>query len=192
MWVACVCRPQYCNSLINSNLNLAAAAAAWVSWRFCLQSVCTMSLSHYRRSTIWLVPHHSPQLPVGMATLGIIHNCFRCQWTWNGISNSFIFILISHLSKIMYLMSSKKAGWELSPIDTSVSFLCCSLYAVSCASVFIYTSASTMQYTCEPLVCSIHGHVGVTHSTTAKAEEVAARWRSITAVMAADKYQIII
>ncbi len=39
-----------------------------------------------------------------------------------------------------------------------------------------------MQYTCKLLVCSIHGHVGVTHSTTAKAEEEAARWRSITAV----------
>ncbi len=48
-----------------------------------------------------------------------------------------------------------------------------------------------MQYTCGPLVCSVHGHVaGVTRSTTAKAEEEAVRRRSI-AVTAANKYQII-
>ncbi len=47
------------------------------------------------------------------------------------------------------------------------------------------------QYTCGPLVYSVYGHVaGVTRSTTVKAEE-AARWRSIIAVTAENKYQII-
>ncbi len=39
---------------------------------------------------------------------------------------------------------------------------------------------------------TVHGHVAsVTRSTTAKNEEEAARWRSIIAVMATNKYLII-
>ncbi len=70
-----------------------------------------------------------------------------------------------------------------------------SLYAVGYASVFIYTSASLSTSTCSThtdLVCSVHGHVAcVTHSTTTKAEEEAAHQRSIIAMTAANKYQII-
>ncbi len=40
--------------------------------------------------------------------------------------------------------------------------------------------------------CSVHGHVAcITHSTMAKAEEEAVHWRSIIAMTAASKYQII-
>ncbi len=57
-----------------------------------------------------------------------------------------------------------------------------SLYAVSCALIFVNIN---VQYTYGPLVCSVYRHVtGVTRSTTAKAEEEAARWRSIIAVTA--------
>ncbi len=55
----------------------------------------------------------------------------------------------------------------------------------------IFFSFVDEQYTCGPLVYSVYGHVaGVTRSTTVKAEE-AARWRSIIAVTAENKYQII-
>uniref|UniRef100_A0A673JK99 Protein regulator of cytokinesis 1-like n=1 Tax=Sinocyclocheilus rhinocerous TaxID=307959 RepID=A0A673JK99_9TELE len=66
----------------------------------------------------------------------------------------------------------------------SLEQLCVSFHLYFCVNV---------QYRCKPLVSSVHGHVaGVTRSsTTAKAEEEAARRKSIIAVTAANRYQII-
>ncbi len=122
-------------------------------------------------------------------------------------SSSPIYTSASDLRRSLYAVSCA-SGF----IYTSVSDLRRSLYAVRCVSGFIYTSASDLrrklcvgfhlyfcvvvrvnvQYTCGPLVCNVHGPVAcVTRSTMAKAGEVA-RWRSILAVTAANKYQIII
>ncbi len=70
--------------------------------------------------------------------------------------------------------------------------LCVSFHLYFCVSFHLYFCVVVcidVQYTCGPLV---YGHVAcVTHSSTAKAEVEAARWRSIIAVTAANKYQII-
>ncbi len=66
--------------------------------------------------------------------------------------------------------------------------LCVGFHLYFCVVVHV-----DVQYTYGPLVSSVHGHVaGVTRNTTTKAEEEAACWRSILAVKAANKYQIII
>ncbi len=79
----------------------------------------------------------------------------------------------------------------LSPIYTSALDLRRKLY-VGFHLYFCVVIRVNVQYTCGPLVYSVHGHVtGVTRSTTAKPEEEAARWRSIIAITAANKYKII-